>query len=103
MIFVYSTFPSKKEAEKIGSALVRQKLAACVNIFSIESMYWGKSKLVRNKETAMIVKTKKQNFRKVEDFILRHHSYDAPCIIEIPIGRVVRKYLNWLSHQVQLS
>lgn len=100
MIFVYFTFPNKKEAEKIGLALVRQKLAACVNIFPIESMYWWKSKLVRNKETAMIVKTKKQNFRKVEDFILRHHSYDTPCIIEIPIGRVTRKYLNWLSHQI---
>lgn len=110
MIFVYVTFPNKKEAAKIGFELVRRKLASCVNIFPIESIYWshtfphgnGQDKIVKDKEVAMIIKTIKQNFRKVENFILKHHSYTIPCIIEIPVGRVTKKYLKWLFDSTKL-
>ena len=32
-VFVYSTFPDKESAEKVGRSLVTARLAACVNIF----------------------------------------------------------------------
>lgn len=97
MIFVYSTFPNKKEAKKIGERLVRKKLAACINIFPIESVYIWRGKVIKDKEFAAIIKTKKENFKKVEKFILANHSYDTPCILEIPVSRVTKKYLNWLN------
>jgi periplasmic divalent cation tolerance protein len=97
MIFIYSTFPNKKEAKKIGERLVQKKLAACVNIFPIESIYSWKGKIVKDKEFGAIIKTKKGNFKKVEKFILENHSYDTPCILEIPIGRATKRYLNWLN------
>ena len=34
MIFLYTTFPTRKDAQKVGEELVSEKLAACVNIFS---------------------------------------------------------------------
>ena len=97
MIFVYSTFPNRKEAKRVGEGLLQKKLAACVNIFPIDSIYRWKSKVVGNKEAAMIIKTKKENFKKIEKFILENHNYDTPCIIEIPLGRITKKYLNWLN------
>lgn len=96
MIFVYSTFPNKKEAKKIGEELVRKKLAACVNVFPIDSIYSWQGKIIKDKEFAAIIKTKKENFKKVEKFILENHSYDTPCILEISLTRVTKKYLNWL-------
>lgn len=100
MIFVYSIFPNKKEAKKIGEGLIRKKLAGCVNIFPIESIYTWQKKVVKDREFVAIIKTKKKNFKKVEKFILKNHSYDTPCILEIPIGRVTRKYLNWLNKNI---
>ena len=97
MIFVYSTFPNKKEAKEIGERLVRKKLAACVNIFPIESIYHWQKKIVKDKEFAAFIKTRKENFKKIENFILKNHSYTTPCILEIPIGRVTKKFLNWLN------
>ncbi|MDI6603460.1 MAG: divalent-cation tolerance protein CutA [Patescibacteria group bacterium] len=97
MIFIYSTFPSKREAKEIGEKLVEKKLAACVNIFPIESLYIWQEKIVKDKEFAAIIKTKKENFKEVEKFVLKNHSYDTPCILEIPIGRVTKKYLKWLN------
>ena len=97
MIFVYSTFPSKKEAQKIGDKLIQKKLAACLNIFTIESVYSWREKVVRDKEFAAIIKTKKGNFKKIEKFILENHSYNTPCILEIPVSRVTKNYLKWLN------
>ena len=97
MIFIYSTFPNKKEVKEIGEGLVKNKLVACVNIFPIESIYLWRNKIIKDKEFAAIIKTKKENFEKVEKFILENHSYDTPCIIEIPLGRITKKYLSWLG------
>lgn len=97
MIFVYSTFFNKKEAEKIGEGLVRKKLAGCVNIFPIGAIYFWRGRIVKVKEFAALIKTKKENFRKIEKFILEKHSYDMPCILEIPLGRITKKYLDWLE------
>lgn len=100
MIFIYSTFSSKKEAKEIGERLVRKKLAVCVNIFPIESIYSWKGKIVKGKELVAIIKTKKEKFRKVEEFILENHSDDTPCILEIPISRVAQKYLKWFNRNI---
>ena len=100
MIFVYSTFPSKKEAREIGERLVRKKLAGCCNIFPIESIYSWQGKIVKDKEFVAIIKTKKESFKKVEKFILENHSCDTPCILEIPINRVTQKYLKWFNSRL---
>jgi len=101
MVFVYSTFPNRKEAEKIGEGLIKRKLAACVNIFPINSTYLWKGKIVRDKEFAMVIKTKKGNFKKIERFILENHKYETPCILEIPISKITKKYSNWLKRNIK--
>ena len=97
MIFIYSTFPNKKTAQRVGERLVRKKLAACCNIFPITAVYSWQRKIAQDKEFVMIIKTKKENFKKVEKFILENHPDDTPCILEIPINRVTKGYLNWLN------
>lgn len=101
MIFVYSIFPNKKKAKEMGRKLVRKKLAACVNIFLIDSIYSWKKKIIGDKEFAMIIKTKKKNFKKIEKFILENHSYEIPCILEIPISRVTKNYLKWFNKNIK--
>ena len=100
MIFVYSTFPNKKIAKRVGERLVRKKLAACCNIFPIDSIYSWREKIVQDKEFAVIIKTKKENFKKIEKFILESHPDETPCILEIPINRVTKKYLQWFNQEV---
>ena len=100
MIFVYSTFPNKNIAKRVGERLVRKKLAACCNIFPIDSIYSWREKIVQDKEFAVIIKTKKENFKKIEQFILANHPDETPCILEMPISRVTARYLQWLNKEV---
>ena len=68
MIFIYSTFPSRKEAGRIGESLVKKKLAGCVNIFPIDSVFTWKGKISKDKEVAAIIKTEKKNAEIKERF-----------------------------------
>ncbi len=101
MIFIYSTFSNKEEAEKIAEALIRQKLAACVNIFPISSVYFEEGKIEKSEEAAAFIKTRKINFKKVEKFLSKNHSYKIPCIVGIPIRKVNRKYFRWIKETLK--
>jgi periplasmic divalent cation tolerance protein len=85
--FIYITCKNKAEAKKIAIFLVKKRLAACCNIFPIESIYWWRSKIVKDKEVVLIVKTLKKNFKKIEKEVKRLHSYTVPCILEISISQ----------------
>ncbi len=97
-ILILSTIHSQKAAEKIATTLVREKLAACVNITSkIRSVYPWKGKLCRDDEVLMILKTRKSLYKKLEKRIRSLHPYEVPEIIALPIARGSRDYLKWLD------
>ena len=101
MIFIYITCKNKREAKRIGLFLVKKRLAACCNIFPIESIYWWRNKIVKDKEVVLIAKTLKKNFRKIEKEVKRLHSYTVPCILEIPITQGSKDFLNWLEKEIK--
>ncbi len=52
------TCPTRTEARKIAKAILKDKLAACVNIIGgLESHYWWKGKLERTGEFLLLIKT----------------------------------------------
>ncbi len=97
MILIFSTFPNKEEAVKIGRELLKKKLIACYNLFPVESSYWWKDKIVNENEILMIMKIRKENFKRVEKFILKNHSYETPEVVAVKPNKVTRKYLNWIK------
>ena len=101
MILIYITCKNKKEAQKIGKALVKEKLAACVGYFPIESIYRWKGKMVNDKEFALLIKTTKKNFMKIEKRVKELHSYQIPCICAIPAYKVNKEYLSWVKKELR--
>ena len=96
-IFVYTTFPDEEKAKEIGEHLVREKLAACVNFWPIKSIYTWKGEIQHDQEVAMIIKTRKELYEKVERRLKELHPYEVPAILEIEIGRGLREYLKWIE------
>ena len=66
MIDVYITCNGREEAVKISTYLLRERLIACANYWSIESLYQWKNKINYSKEFALLVKTTEKNYKKVE-------------------------------------
>lgn len=102
MIFIYITCKNKEEAKKIGLDLVKKRMAACVNIIPlIESFFSWKGKIEKKSESVLIVKTIKKNFKKVEKEVKKLSGYTTPCILEIPIARGNKAYLNWIEKEIE--
>lgn len=81
--------------------MVKQRLVACVNIFPIDSIYWWEGKIVSDKEVVLIAKTVKRNYRKVENFIKKRHSYKVPCVMGWEVERVKKEYEGWAVDSVR--
>jgi periplasmic divalent cation tolerance protein len=44
-----------------------------------------------------MIKTKSSIYKEVETFILEHHNYEVPQIVQIPIEAGLTAYLNWID------
>ena len=98
--WVYMTAGSIEEAKSIGQILVVQNLAACVNLLeNMTSIYKWEEKLEESKEVIMIAKTSKTLMPKLIETVNSHHSYDCPCILELPIQGGNPDFLSWIGSQ----
>ena len=100
MILVLTTTDKKSLAQKIASTLLKEKLVACVSILPMESSYWWKGKIVNAKEFQVILKTKAENFKKIEKLIKKLHTYDLPEIISVNIEKAGKDYLTWIKSEI---
>ena len=96
LAIIISTYPNKKSVNKIANQLVRTKLAACVNITKISSVYTWKGKVVNTSEYLALFKTIQKNKKKLKEKIKSTHPYDVPEIAEINVNSVNKPYLKWL-------
>ena len=94
---IVQTTTSNEEAKKIAKILIQDKLAACVQLKDIESLYNWDGKLCCERETLLSIKTKKELFSKVKSKILELHSYDTPEIIELDISNISEDYLKFIK------
>ena len=94
---IISTCPDKIEADKISEALVEKKIAACVQISEIKSIYSWRGKIESGQEFRLDIKTRAALFDKAEAVIKELSSYDTPEIVSVPIVRGSRKYLGWID------
>ena len=100
-ILVLVTTASKEESELIAAALVESRLAACVNIFPISSIYRWQGQIQSDSEYQLFIKTDIQLFSDIEAKIKELHSYLVPEIIAIDIVAGSRSYLNWLGESLR--
>ena len=98
-IIILSNTNSLDSAETIGNFLVKEKLAACVNIIpKIKSIYSWENKIVKDEEYLMLIKTKQSLFEQVKEKITLLHPYEVPEIISIVINNGNNNYLEWIKN-----
>ena len=99
---VYMTAGSREEAEAIGSALVNAGLAACVNIFGgMKSIYRWQGELQMDDELVIIAKTTPDRFEALAEKVRSLHSYDCPCILQLPVSGGHQPFLDWIASEVE--
>jgi periplasmic divalent cation tolerance protein len=97
---VLVTTASQTEAEAIAHALVHEKLAACVNLLPIQSIYVWQGEVHHDQEWQLLIKTDLTQFESIQTRIQAMHSYDVPEIIALAIEVGSLSYLRWMATQV---
>ena|ERR1700744_6504616 len=96
---VMTTAPDKEQADKIATAALKARLAACVQIQAITSTYWWEGKIESADEQLIYLKTTKAKYEALEAAILKIHPYDTPEILCLPVEGGLKKYLAWMAKE----
>lgn len=95
---IYITTKDRGEARSIGLTLIKDRLAAGVNIIDkIESIYWWEGKVQNGSEALLIAKTKEAAVPALIEKVKSLHSYKTPCIVSLPIAEGNPDFLRWIE------
>jgi periplasmic divalent cation tolerance protein len=94
---VLVTAASQSEATAIATILIEEKLAACINVFPVQSIYQWEGNIQQESEFQLIIKTNLAKFAELSSRIQEIHSYEVPEIIALPIVAGSESYLGWLN------
>ena len=97
---VYVTAPPE-EAPELARALVDRRLAACVNLVPVRSVYRWQGSVQDDPETLLVVKTTASRFEALRNTVVELHSYDLPEVVALPATDALPAYALWVRHEVE--
>jgi len=100
-LLVLSTAPTMQEAESLAHTIVKERLAACVNVLpGIQSHFRWEGKQQSTPEVLLLIKTTASRFKALKKRIQSLHSYDTPEILAFHVKDGNKAYLKWLEISV---
>ena len=96
-LVVLCACPDEATATGIATALLAEKLAACVNcVAGIRSMYQWDGQIRDDSEVLLVIKTSAARYAALEALLRTRHPYEMPEIIALPVLAGAADYLNWI-------
>ena len=91
---------SRREAGSIAKAVVKEKLAACVNMVpGVTSVFRWKGRVQISREVLLIMKTTVLRYSALEQRIRSLHSYQVPEILAVKIEKGAKQYIGWVQQE----
>jgi periplasmic divalent cation tolerance protein len=94
-----TTIGSDDAARVLCRSLVEAGLVACAQRVPVESLYRWEGELVEDRETLVLLKTRRARSPEVMAALQEQHPYDVPEVIELPVTAGWPPYLRWVDRQ----
>ncbi|EPK6247830.1 TPA: divalent-cation tolerance protein CutA, partial [Enterobacter hormaechei subsp. xiangfangensis] len=92
------TCPDADSAERIATALVAERLAACVNLLpGLRSVYRWQRKVEAAAEVLLLVKTSAEAYPALQERLRQLHPYELPELLAVEAASGLPEYLQWLA------
>lgn len=99
-VVVLVTVPDPASGERIATALVEERLAACVNrIPGVTSLFRWQGQVESAGEELLLVKARKSCLDDLERRVVALHPYDVPEVLALPVHFSSAAYLRWLHEE----
>lgn len=99
LLILITTESDEKLAKNIAKSLVKKKLAACVSIKPIYSIYEWEDNIEESEEFEITIKSKYKFKNDLIQFLQNKTSYNTPQII-FKKFHTEAKYNNWLNKTI---
>lgn len=97
-LLVLTNLPDAETADRMATALVERRLAACVNrLAPCRSTYRWQGAIARDEEHPLLIKTTAARYPELESAIRELHPYELPEIVAVDIARGLPDYLAWVA------
>ena len=88
----------KTDGAAIARALVKARVAACVNLVpGIESIYRWKGRVERSREVLLVIKTTERSLSACKRALVSAHPYEVPEILVVRADEASRRYARWVD------
>ena len=105
IIWVLANCNTIKEADSIGKALLKKRLASCYDIFPrLKAAYFWPPKSGRietSKGAVLVVETLPSQFKQIDKTVRKLHKDKLPFVGSIEINNVSEKYYQWLKNEIK--
>jgi periplasmic divalent cation tolerance protein len=99
---VTTTLPDQAAADRLATALVEERLAACAQVIGpVSSTYRWQGTIEHAVEWYCHLKTAVSRLPTLQKRIRELHPYEVPEIIALPIVDGDATYLRWIEETVQ--
>lgn len=98
---VFTTASSRREAERLASAVVSSRLAACATLVPrASSVYRWKGRVEKAEECLLLLKTTRARLRALSRALVKTHSYDVPEVLAVKVEGGHPPYIAWIKDAV---
>ncbi len=98
---VTTTVETHGQAEKLSRGILQKRLAACVQIIACQSWYHWQGQLEQAEEFKLLLKTSEEVHAELIEYIEKHHPYDTPEMLTLPVIHANASYLAWLISELK--
>lgn len=92
--------PDEACARELATGLIDARLAACVNLLpAVQSIYRWEGQIEAASETTLLIKTHRERWPELENWLASHHPYQVPEIIALPLAAGLSTYLDWVAQE----
>jgi periplasmic divalent cation tolerance protein len=94
---VLTTLGAHADAGAFARALVAERLAACVNIVPVTSIYRWTGNVEEEREQQLVIKTTAGRVAALEAHFREVHPYEVPEFLVLEVSGGSSAYVDWLA------
>ena len=100
-LLMITTLPSRESAQALAREAVQRRLAACVQIQAIDSVYRWQGEVCEEAEWRLLLKTTQARQAALAALIAELHPYDLPALLSLPVQWAEPGFAAWIADAVR--
>lgn len=101
MVLIYTTCRDTEQAKDLGRRILKARVASCVNIWPMESIYPENGEMKEGAEAALLIKTNEPKMAEIEAFLEKNHTYSVPFVGAVSVNRLNHIYREWMTSVIR--